>query len=58
MDIVIRQDIQQLVHDAQEVQGGLDILEQDHNAWARERKQYARLHLYSDCFTVHQFSTS
>jgi hypothetical protein len=58
MDIVIRQDIQQLVHDAQEVQGGLDILEQDHNDWARERNQYARLHLYSERFTVHQFSSS
>ena len=58
MDVVIRQDIQQLLHDAQEVQRGLDILKQNHNDWARERKQYARLHLYSDCFTVHQFSTS
>ena len=40
MDIVIRQDIRQLVHDAQEVQRGLDMLEQDHDDWARERQQY------------------
>ena len=40
MDLVIRQDIRQLVHDAQEVQRGLDMLEQDHDDWARERQQY------------------
>jgi hypothetical protein len=40
MDLVIRQDIRQLVHDAQEVQRGLDILEQDHDDWARERQRY------------------
>ena len=40
MDLVIQQDIRQLVHDAQEVQRGLDMLEQDHDDWARERQQY------------------
>ena len=40
MDLVIRQDIRQLAHDAQEVQRGLDMLEQDHENWARERQQY------------------
>ena len=40
MDIVIRQDIRQLVHDAQGVQRGLDMLEQDHDDWARKRQQY------------------
>jgi hypothetical protein len=40
MDLVIRRDIRQLVHDAQEVQRGLDMLEQDHDDWARERQQY------------------
>lgn len=40
MDIVIRQDIRQLVYDAQGVQRGLDMLEQDHDDWARERQQY------------------
>ena len=40
MDIVIRQDIRQLVHDAQGVQRGLDMLEQDHDDWARERQRY------------------
>lgn len=40
MGLVIRRDIQQLVHDAQGVQRGLDILEQDHADWARERQQY------------------
>ena len=39
MDIVIRQDIRQLVYDAQGVQRGLDMLEQDHDDWARERQQ-------------------
>jgi hypothetical protein len=40
MDLVIRRDIRQLVHDAQEVQRGLDMLEQDHDDWARERQRY------------------
>ena len=40
MDLVIRRDIRQFVHDAQEVQRGLDMLEQDHDDWARERQQY------------------
>ena len=40
MDPMIRRDIRQLVHDAQEVQRGLDMLEQDHDDWARERQQY------------------
>jgi hypothetical protein len=35
MDLVIRQDIRKLVHDAQEVQRGLDMLAQDHDDWAR-----------------------
>ena len=40
MDLVIRRDIRKLLHDAQEVQKGLDMLEQDHDDWARERQQY------------------
>jgi hypothetical protein len=40
MDLVIRRDIGQLVHDVQETQRGLDILEQDHDDWARERQRY------------------
>ena len=40
MDLVIRRDIRKLLHDAHEVQKGLDMLEQDHNDWARERQQY------------------
>jgi hypothetical protein len=39
MDLVIRRDIRQLVNDAQEVQSGLDMLEQDHEAWAREHEE-------------------
>jgi DNA repair exonuclease SbcCD ATPase subunit len=39
MDLVIRRDIRQLVHDAQEVRSELDMLEQDHEAWAREREE-------------------
>ena len=45
MDFAIREDIQQLVHDAKEVQRGLDILEQDHNDWARERQEYDLIRL-------------
>jgi len=40
MDLVIRRDIRRLVHDAQEVQKGLGMLEQDHDDWARVRQQY------------------
>jgi len=40
MDLLIRGDIRKLLHDAQEVQKGLDMLEQDHDDWARERQQY------------------
>ncbi len=40
MDIVIRQDIRKLLHDAQEVRRGLDMLEQDHDDCARDRQQY------------------
>jgi hypothetical protein len=39
MDLVIRRDIRQLVDDAQEVRRGLDMLEQDHEVWAREREE-------------------
>jgi DNA repair exonuclease SbcCD ATPase subunit len=39
MDLVIQKDIRQLVHDAQEVRSELDMLEQDHEAWAREREE-------------------
>jgi hypothetical protein len=39
MDLVIRRDIRQLVDDAQEVRRGLDMLEHDHEAWAREREE-------------------
>jgi hypothetical protein len=40
MDLIIRRDIRQLLCDGQKVQKGLDMLEQDHEIWARERQQY------------------
>ncbi|RLB32392.1 MAG: hypothetical protein DRH12_19545, partial [Deltaproteobacteria bacterium] len=40
MDLVIRRDIRKLLHDTQEIQKGLDMLEQDHDDWARERQRY------------------
>ena len=39
MDLVIQRDIRQLLHDAQLVRRGLDMLEQDHEAWARDRQK-------------------
>jgi hypothetical protein len=40
MDLIIRRDIRQLLCDGQKVEKGLDMLEQDHEIWARERQQY------------------
>jgi len=40
MDLMIRRDIRQLVCDAQKVKRALEMLEQDHETWARERQQY------------------
>ena len=45
MYLMIRQDIRQLVHDAQKVQRALEKLEQDHEVWAREREQYDLMQL-------------
>ena len=39
MNLMIRQDIRQLVLDAQMVRKGLAELKQDHEAWARERQE-------------------
>lgn len=39
MDLVVNQDIRKLVLGAQKVQKGLDMLEQDREAWAREREE-------------------
>jgi len=40
MDLVIKENIEQLIHDAQEVKGGLKRLKRDHTAQARGRQQY------------------
>jgi hypothetical protein len=39
MNLMIRQDIRQLVLDAQKVRKGLEMLKQDHEAWAREGQE-------------------
>lgn len=40
MDLMIRRDIRQLVRDAKKVKRVLELLEKDHEAWARERQHY------------------
>jgi len=45
MDLMIRRDIRQLMLDVKKVQRGLGMLEQDHDAWARERQQYDLIQL-------------
>jgi hypothetical protein len=45
MDLMVRRDIQQLGHDAQKVQRRLEILEHDHEVWARERQHYDLMRL-------------
>lgn len=45
MDLMIRRDIRQLMLDAKKVRRGLGMLEQDHDAWARERQQYDLIQL-------------
>jgi hypothetical protein len=40
MDLMIRRDIRQMLRDAQKVKKGLEMLEQDHEVWARQRQQY------------------
>jgi len=40
MDLIIRRDIRQLMLGTKKLQRELGILEQDHDAWARERQQY------------------
>jgi len=39
MDLRIRGDIRQMLCDAQKVKRGLEMLEQDHEVWARQRQQ-------------------
>ena len=42
---MIRQDICQLMRDAQKVQMALEMIEQDHTPWTREREQYDLMQL-------------
>ena len=48
MDLMIRRDIRQLVCDAHKVKRSLEMLEQDHEAWARERQQYDLIRLIKE----------
>jgi len=38
VDLIMRRDIRQLALDAQKIQGYVDVLEQDQEAWARKRE--------------------